>query len=261
MFNKGCICWWNEFDCVLTSERSNLSTINISYIFAIFQVTSKPDLYPLVISYGDSGKGGTGGNYLMVQYFRNYIVHPVGKHKIRVMLEVYEIILRKNVRLWSAADIYECFGVTCCLHLKGRRWEQQVPSTCMYLTNYRTSRHITSHHITSHHITSHFYIHRCKQFSLLSVLRMHCLVLSVFWFSGSLSATSTADSLSSSFLCNAVNEVSIRNGHTNFFQSAETATCHPLLLDLCHSSIIISATSVTFLLAMILLTLLYSIND
>lgn len=59
-------------------------------------MTSKPDLYPLVISYGDSGKGGTGGNYLMVQYFRNYIVRPVGKHKIRVTLEMYEIILRET---------------------------------------------------------------------------------------------------------------------------------------------------------------------
>ncbi|XP_069683338.1 uncharacterized protein [Periplaneta americana] len=42
------------------------------------EVTSKPDLYPLVISYGDNGKGAVGGNYLMVQYFRNYIVRPVG---------------------------------------------------------------------------------------------------------------------------------------------------------------------------------------
>ncbi|XP_066995523.2 uncharacterized protein [Anabrus simplex] len=44
------------------------------------EVTSKPDLYPLVISYGgnDQGKGASGGSYLMVQYFRNYIVRPVG---------------------------------------------------------------------------------------------------------------------------------------------------------------------------------------
>lgn len=51
-------------------------------------MTSKPDLYPLVFSCtGDTGKGsnsivgngGSGGtNYLMVQYFRNYIVRPVG---------------------------------------------------------------------------------------------------------------------------------------------------------------------------------------
>lgn len=40
-----------------------------------FQVTSKPDLYPLVISYG-SENGKIGDNYLMVQYFRNYIVRP-----------------------------------------------------------------------------------------------------------------------------------------------------------------------------------------
>lgn len=34
-------------------------------------------MYPLVFSYtGDSGKGGP--NYLMVQYFRNYIVQPAG---------------------------------------------------------------------------------------------------------------------------------------------------------------------------------------
>lgn len=46
------------------------------YLFYL-QVTSKPDLYPLVFSCtGDTGKGGT--NYLMVQYFRNYIVRPVG---------------------------------------------------------------------------------------------------------------------------------------------------------------------------------------
>ncbi|XP_059612827.1 uncharacterized protein LOC132259280 [Phlebotomus argentipes] len=41
------------------------------------EVTSKPDLYPLVFSCnGDSGKNGA--NYLMVQYFRNYIVRPLG---------------------------------------------------------------------------------------------------------------------------------------------------------------------------------------
>ncbi|KAK4876389.1 hypothetical protein RN001_012811 [Aquatica leii] len=48
------------------------------------EVTSKPDLYPLVISYNGYnmepnqkvGRGSTG--YLMVQYFRNYIVRPVG---------------------------------------------------------------------------------------------------------------------------------------------------------------------------------------
>uniref|UniRef100_A0A1B6MSP8 WW domain binding protein VOPP1 n=1 Tax=Graphocephala atropunctata TaxID=36148 RepID=A0A1B6MSP8_9HEMI len=40
------------------------------------EVTSKPDLYPLVISYSDNGKSG--GSYLMVQYFRNYIMRPVG---------------------------------------------------------------------------------------------------------------------------------------------------------------------------------------
>ncbi|CAB0002208.1 unnamed protein product [Nesidiocoris tenuis] len=38
-------------------------------------VTAKPDLYPLVISYSENGK--TGGSYLMVQYFRNYIMRPV----------------------------------------------------------------------------------------------------------------------------------------------------------------------------------------
>lgn len=41
-------------------------------------MTSKPDLYPLVISYG-AENGKIGDNYLMVQYFRNYIVRPLGK--------------------------------------------------------------------------------------------------------------------------------------------------------------------------------------
>lgn len=41
-------------------------------------MTSKPDLYPLVFSYtNDGGKNG-GRNYLMVQYFHNYIVRPIG---------------------------------------------------------------------------------------------------------------------------------------------------------------------------------------
>lgn len=44
-------------------------------------MTSKPDLYPLVFSYNNDGsKNGSsnGANYLMVQYFRNYIVRPIG---------------------------------------------------------------------------------------------------------------------------------------------------------------------------------------
>jgi hypothetical protein len=43
-------------------------------------VTSKPDLYPLVFSYNNDGSknGSNGANYLMVQYFRNYIVRPIG---------------------------------------------------------------------------------------------------------------------------------------------------------------------------------------
>lgn len=42
-------------------------------------MTSKPDLYPLVFSYpSDGSKNGNGANYLMVQYFRNYIVRPIG---------------------------------------------------------------------------------------------------------------------------------------------------------------------------------------
>ncbi|XP_037025640.1 uncharacterized protein LOC119067017 isoform X2 [Bradysia coprophila] len=41
------------------------------------EVTSKPDLYPLVFTCnGDNSKNGS--SYLMVQYFRNYIVRPVG---------------------------------------------------------------------------------------------------------------------------------------------------------------------------------------
>lgn len=37
-------------------------------------MTSKPDLYPLVISY-TSDNGKFGDNCVMVQYFRNYVVH------------------------------------------------------------------------------------------------------------------------------------------------------------------------------------------
>ncbi|XP_017467748.1 PREDICTED: uncharacterized protein LOC108360098 [Rhagoletis zephyria] len=41
------------------------------------EVTSKPDLYPLVFTC-NSDNVKTGSSYLMVQYFRNYIVRPVG---------------------------------------------------------------------------------------------------------------------------------------------------------------------------------------
>lgn len=71
------------FQISYVKTHTQETVFNIFIIFWIFQVTSKPDLYPLVISYGDSGKGSTGGNYLMVQYFRNYIVRPVGKHTLQ----------------------------------------------------------------------------------------------------------------------------------------------------------------------------------
>ncbi|XP_055911565.1 uncharacterized protein LOC129945721 isoform X2 [Eupeodes corollae] len=41
------------------------------------EVTSKPDLYPLVFTC-NSDNGKNGASYLMVQYFRNYIVRPAG---------------------------------------------------------------------------------------------------------------------------------------------------------------------------------------
>lgn len=52
-------------------------------------MTSKPDLYPLVISYnGDTvvktGNGSTG--YLMVQYFRNFIGRPPGKYSFLIVV-------------------------------------------------------------------------------------------------------------------------------------------------------------------------------
>lgn len=41
-------------------------------------MTSKPDLYPLVFTCNNTDNGKNGASYLMVQYFRNYIVRPVG---------------------------------------------------------------------------------------------------------------------------------------------------------------------------------------
>nr|XP_026489968.1 uncharacterized protein LOC113396293 isoform X1 [Vanessa tameamea] len=41
------------------------------------EVTSKPDLYPLVITCGE-GDGKSGGSYLMVHYFRNYVIRAPG---------------------------------------------------------------------------------------------------------------------------------------------------------------------------------------
>ncbi|XP_030564661.1 uncharacterized protein LOC115765306 [Drosophila novamexicana] len=43
------------------------------------EVASKPDLYPLVFTCNnENSKGNAGSSYLMVQYFRNYIVRPTG---------------------------------------------------------------------------------------------------------------------------------------------------------------------------------------
>ncbi|KAJ2953012.1 hypothetical protein O0L34_g7394 [Tuta absoluta] len=41
------------------------------------EVASKPDLYPLVITCGE-GEGKSAGNYLMVHYFRNYVIRGPG---------------------------------------------------------------------------------------------------------------------------------------------------------------------------------------
>ncbi|KAL4707395.1 hypothetical protein ACJJTC_008580 [Scirpophaga incertulas] len=41
------------------------------------EVTAKPDLYPLVITYGE-GDSKAGGNYLMVHYFKNYVIQEPG---------------------------------------------------------------------------------------------------------------------------------------------------------------------------------------
>ncbi|XP_055615682.1 uncharacterized protein DDB_G0288805 isoform X2 [Toxorhynchites rutilus septentrionalis] len=67
--------------CYAPPQYSRCNSFHIHAPPPYTEVTSKPDLYPLVFSYaGDTGKTGTGGgaNYLMVQYFRNYIVRPVG---------------------------------------------------------------------------------------------------------------------------------------------------------------------------------------
>ncbi|EDS45899.1 conserved hypothetical protein [Culex quinquefasciatus] len=69
--------------CYAPPQYSRCNSFHIHAPPPYTEVTSKPDLYPLVFSYtggGDTGKSGNhgGANYLMVQYFRNYIVRPVG---------------------------------------------------------------------------------------------------------------------------------------------------------------------------------------
>ncbi|XP_053678634.1 uncharacterized protein LOC128729011 [Anopheles nili] len=63
--------------CYAPPQYSRCNSFHIHAPPPYTEVASKPDLYPLVFSYTDPGKG-TGANYLMVQYFRNYIVQPVG---------------------------------------------------------------------------------------------------------------------------------------------------------------------------------------
>uniref|UniRef100_A0A182N184 WW domain binding protein VOPP1 n=1 Tax=Anopheles dirus TaxID=7168 RepID=A0A182N184_9DIPT len=63
--------------CYAPPQYSRCNSFHIHAPPPYTEVASKPDLYPLVFSYTDPGKG-SGANYLMVQYFRNYIVQPVG---------------------------------------------------------------------------------------------------------------------------------------------------------------------------------------
>ncbi|EAA06766.5 AGAP000458-PA, partial [Anopheles gambiae str. PEST] len=64
--------------CYAPPQYSRCNSFHIHAPPPYTEVASKPDLYPLVFSYTDPGKGSSGANYLMVQYFRNYIVQPVG---------------------------------------------------------------------------------------------------------------------------------------------------------------------------------------
>uniref|UniRef100_A0A8D8U2J1 Uncharacterized protein n=2 Tax=Cacopsylla melanoneura TaxID=428564 RepID=A0A8D8U2J1_9HEMI len=47
------------------------------YIRSIPQVTAKPELYPLVLSYNMDGNKITNGSYYVVQQFRNYLINPL----------------------------------------------------------------------------------------------------------------------------------------------------------------------------------------
>ncbi|KAI5745679.1 hypothetical protein M8J76_013378 [Diaphorina citri] len=44
---------------------------------SITQVTAKPELYPLVLSYNMDGNKITNGSYYVVQQFRNYLINPL----------------------------------------------------------------------------------------------------------------------------------------------------------------------------------------
>lgn len=63
--------------CTQNVENS-VRSLNFLIELILSQVTNKPDLYPLVFSCNNSDNGKNGASYLMVQYFRNYIVRPVG---------------------------------------------------------------------------------------------------------------------------------------------------------------------------------------
>jgi len=75
-FEKQCGRVRLSLTCHLQLRFSSAMSL-ITLLFCLQQVTSKPDLYPLVISYSENN--GKTGSYLMVQYFRNYFVAPGGK--------------------------------------------------------------------------------------------------------------------------------------------------------------------------------------
>lgn len=58
------------------------------HIFILSQVASKPDLYPLVITCGEGD--AKAGNYLMVHYFRNYVIRAPGISYLPSMHRVIE---------------------------------------------------------------------------------------------------------------------------------------------------------------------------
>nr|CAD7449141.1 unnamed protein product [Timema bartmani] len=149
------------------------------------EVTSKPDLYPLVISYGDSGKTGPGSSYLMVQYFRNYIVRPVG------LGQVWEFL--HDGRIWDERRSLPILTSSSVCAFAQIEVSYSAPSLDHCAFNFPPPSTIPLREVSGSNPPGVGHIGK-GNFDVAIDLE------------GSLSATSTADSLSSSFLCSAANE-------------------------------------------------------
>ncbi|XP_026689179.1 uncharacterized protein LOC113473900 isoform X1 [Diaphorina citri] len=77
------------------------------------EVTAKPELYPLVLSYNMDGNKITNGSYYVVQQFRNYLINPLSS----LSGTSNEEALGSNLLDDTISDVSYCYWQKLCLPL------------------------------------------------------------------------------------------------------------------------------------------------